>query len=169
MFLKLVDISSTEGGKNTSPPVSSASCVSALSPDPRLGVQLVLMVQMMVSARSAHLNGVVRICTALVIVSVRDQDHRLADGLRVARRDQLVAAGRVDGVEERRAAAGTQLVDAGLQGVDIVGPVLGRSSGVTSKPITKARSLLALSICRETRSRTAARTRSASGSRCWRR
>ena len=39
--------------------------------------------------------------------------------------EQLVAAGGVDGVKQRRAAAGAQPVDAGLQAVDVVGPVLG--------------------------------------------
>ncbi len=61
---------------------------------------------------------------AYVVLAIGDQDHGLAHRLRAAFGEQLVAACCVDGIEEGRATAGAYPVHAGLQGVDVVGPVL---------------------------------------------
>ena len=78
----------------------------------------------------AHLDGFVEVDAALVVVAVGDEDDRLANGLLTARDvEQLVAAGSVDGVKQRGAAAGAHAVDAGLERVDVVGPILRDGGG----------------------------------------
>ena len=66
-----------------------------------------------------------KVDAALVVVAVGDEDDGLANGLRAALGEELVAAGDIDGVEERGAAARLQLVDARLKSVLVVGPVRG--------------------------------------------
>ena len=72
----------------------------------------------------AHLDGVGLERAAVVVVAVRDQDDGLAHVIGLLQGQHLVAAGLVERVIERGAAAGTQLLNAGIQQVDAIGEVL---------------------------------------------
>src|SRR5580692_6204060 len=72
----------------------------------------------------ALLDGFVGMDAALVVVAVGDEDHGLAHRLLTALAQKLVAAGGVDGVKKRSAAAGTHAVNAGFESIDVIGPVL---------------------------------------------
>ena len=61
---------------------------------------------------------------AVVVVAVGDEDEGAADGAGLLQGEHLVSAGLVEGVEEGGAAAGTQLADALVEEVDVVGEVL---------------------------------------------
>ena len=62
---------------------------------------------------------------AVVVVAVGDEDEGAADGAGLLQGQHLVFAGFVEGVEEGGAAAGTELADALVEEVDVVGEVLG--------------------------------------------
>ncbi len=63
--------------------------------------------------------------------------------------EQLVAAGGVDGVEQRGAAAGAQAIDAGFERVEVVGPVLGHGGRDVEAHHKGAVALRALSIVKQ--------------------
>ncbi len=65
---------------------------------------------------------------------------RLAHRLSLLQRQHLIAAGLVQRIVQRGAAAGSQLPDALVQHVDVAGKVLRDVDVCTSKPSTKARS-----------------------------
>ena len=73
----------------------------------------------------AHLDGVGLLDAAVVVVAVGDEDEGAADGSALLQGEHLVVAGLVEGVEEGGAAAGTELADALVEEVDVVGEVLG--------------------------------------------
>ncbi len=101
----------------------------------------------MVSERWHIFDGFVQVNAALVVVAVGEQDDGLAHRLLAARDiEQLVAAGSVYSVEQRRASTRAETVNAGLQSASISLVQSAVTVGVTSNPITKARSLLAFRI-----------------------
>ena len=73
----------------------------------------------------AHLDGVGLLGAAVVVVAVGDEDDGAADGASLVEGEHLVAAGLVERVEESGAAAGTELADALVEEIDVVGEVLG--------------------------------------------
>ncbi len=73
----------------------------------------------------ALLDGVAHAGAAVVVVAVGDEDEDAADGHFVAEGEHLLVAGLVEGVEEGGAAAGTELADALVEEVDVVGEALG--------------------------------------------
>ena len=118
----------------------------------------------------AHLDGFIEVDAALVVVAVRDEDHGLADRLLPAGCvEQLVAAGGVDGVEHRGAAAGAEAIDAGFERIDVVGPVGGNIGSDVESHDKGAVASAPSGSGGETRWPTAARTGSACGWRCWHR
>jgi len=72
-----------------------------------------------------HLDGVGLLDAGVVVVAVGDEDEGAADGTGLLEGEHLVFAGFVEGVEEGGAATGTELADALIEEVDVVGEVLG--------------------------------------------
>jgi len=73
----------------------------------------------------AHLDGVGLLDAGVVVVTVGDKDEGAADGGGLLEGEHLVFAGFVESVEEGGTAAGTELADALVEKVDVVGEVLG--------------------------------------------
>ena len=73
----------------------------------------------------AHLDGVGLLDAAVVVVTVGDDDEGAADGTVFLEGEHLVAAGLIESVVERGASAGTELADALIQQIDVVGEGLG--------------------------------------------
>ena len=72
-----------------------------------------------------HFDGLHPTEFALVVLAVADDDNGVAHGMVSPPLAQLVAAGAVDGVVERRASAILQALHSGFEQFDVVGEVLG--------------------------------------------
>src|SRR5207248_8379131 len=72
----------------------------------------------------AHLDRVGLLNAAVVVIAVGDEDEGAAYGAALLQSEHLVFAGFVEGVEESGAAAGSELADALVEEIDVVGEVL---------------------------------------------
>jgi hypothetical protein len=72
----------------------------------------------------AHLDGVGVLEAAVVVVAVGNEDEDTADDTLFSKEEHLVAAGFVEGIEERCAAAGAELADALIEKGDVIGETL---------------------------------------------
>src|SRR5215469_16219812 len=71
-----------------------------------------------------HLDGVGLLGAGVIVVAVGDEDEGAADGSVLLEGEHLVAAGLVERVVERGASAGTELADALVEEIDVIGEAL---------------------------------------------